>query len=49
MLVPRSINNAGIWQGIPHSGMEAVFMSKSARGKVLYETVNKLKELGVKF
>ncbi len=49
MLVPKSINNAGTWRGIPHVGANSVFNTKNLKAITMYETIQKLKELGVKF
>ncbi len=49
MLVPKSINNAGTWRGIPHIGANSVFNTKNVKAITMYETIQKLKKLGVKF
>lgn len=49
MLVPHDINTGGSWYGIPHMGAPAVHVTKNVKAVAVYNAIQKLKQLGVKF
>lgn len=49
MLVPKSINNAGTWRGIPHIGANAVFKAKNIKAIKVYKAIKELKKLKMEF
>ena len=49
MLVPKSINNAGTWRGIPHIGANAVFKTKNIKAIKVYKAIKELKKLKMEF